>query len=147
MVQAKESEAYRIVIQCRPKEWLVTVQIGKQLGFHSSPIKQRVEECILLSFFLVGFFYSGQPSAKGVFFSFLFLILSFLLVRPKGLTECSLILYSFTHSTFRSRSFIHNQFGFIHYSFLHYRSVSHNKTKERSLTIRSFTIIAYSLRS
>ena len=45
MVQAKESEAYRIVIQCRPKEWLVTVQIGKQLGFHSSPIKQRVEEC------------------------------------------------------------------------------------------------------
>ena len=26
--------------------------------------------------------------AKGVFFSFLFLILSFLLVRPKGLTEC-----------------------------------------------------------
>ena len=29
-----------------------------------------------------------KPSAKGVFFSFLFLILSFLLVRPKGLTEC-----------------------------------------------------------
>ena len=117
---------YRIVIQCRPKEWLVTVQIGKQLGFHSSPIKQRVEECILLSFFLVGFFLSLLYIA-----------------RPKGLACLSLISFALGYSFDLKVSvilFYRSETSFFAGSVL-CKEPNYYLFK-RSLTIRSFTIIA-----
>ena len=65
--------------------WWFLLMVGIQMSGikQGSPSKEQLKVVMVLETKRL-----YKPSAKGVFFSFLFLILSFLLVRPKGLTEC-----------------------------------------------------------